>query len=248
MYSFQKSLIGSWIHGVQRFHEASRGLQAHAREIRHNEQHAASGIVTEKTTITFRSRSTRIIWLVQISSEMWEYSSPYERGQEESLCEIYFDKWISFVHKLFAEWKSLEASRSLTVVFFSRTFLSSSSVVHEPEGQQDVYGRRYEDHYRIVIENDTGPDWDSLVLRIKEAFVKYPSEVGWTLSKEGISQRSSAASQGNILEAINVTLNMLQYHYLDRDLQRTGNSILVVSAGNGVFEVDKGLAGITYQV
>jgi len=49
------------------------------------------------------------------------------------------------------------------------------------------------------------------------------------------------------LEAINVALNVLQLHYMDRDLHRTGNSVVVVSAGNGVFEVDKKVAGITKQ-
>ena len=39
----------------------------------------------------------------------------------------------------------------------------------------------------------------------------------------------------------------MQYHYLDRDLHRSGNSIVVISPGCGVFEVDKDLAGITYQ-
>jgi hypothetical protein len=44
-----------------------------------------------------------------------------------------------------------------------------------------------------------------------------------------------------------VTLNLMQFHYLDRDLHRTGNSIVVVSPGCGVFEVDKELSSITYQ-
>ena len=63
--------------------------------------------------ITFRSRSARIFWLVQISAEMWDYASPYERergDENESLCEIYFDKWISFVYRLFERWKELEVS------------------------------------------------------------------------------------------------------------------------------------------
>lgn len=250
MHFFQESLIGSWIYEGQRLHESSRGLQANAREIRHSERKALSGIVTDKTTITFRSRSARIIWLIQMSVEMWEYGTPYEQGQDyESLCEIYFDKWIAFVHKLFAKWKELEATHSLTVVFFSRSFsTSSASTIPSSQGQYDVYGRRYEDHFRIVMENETGPDWDSLIVRMKEAFVKYPTEVGWNLSTGESACRPSTASQGNVLEAINVTLNLLQYHYLDRDLQRTGNSIVVVSAGNGVFEVDKTLAGVTYQV
>ena len=94
-----------------------------------------------------------------------------------------------------------------------------------------------------MIENETCIDWDSLIVRIKEEFTKYPSEVGWNLS----DRKPSCASQGNLLEAINVVLNLMQYHYLDRDLHRTGQSIVIVSPGCGVFEVDKGLAGITYQ-
>ena len=55
----------------------------------------------------------------------------------------------------------------------------------------------------------------------------------------------------HFLEAINVTLNVLDKHYMDRDLTRTGNSIVMISAGAGVFEVggrrDRGaLARIGY--
>ncbi|CAN0091519.1 unnamed protein product, partial [Phaeothamnion confervicola] len=57
----------------------------------------------------------------------------------------------------------------------------------------------------------------------------------------------SFAAQGNFLEAINVTLNVLEKHYMDRDLTRSGNSIVTVSASSGVFEVDPMLAGITKQ-
>jgi len=81
---------------------------------------------------------------------------------------------------------------------------------------------------------------------MKKAFIRYPSEAGWKLTSD-YSRLPSFAAQGNILEAINTALNMLQLHFIDRDLQRCGNSILFVSPGSGVFEVDKGLAGITKQ-
>lgn len=42
---------------------------------------------------------------------------------------------------------------------------------------------------------------------------------------------------GNFLEAINVCLNILDKHYMDRDLSRAGQSILMISAGCGVFKV-----------
>ncbi len=127
------------------------------------------------------------------------------------------------------------------MIFFSRTFLTpgqSSSL-----DCQDVHGRTFEDHYKPVIENETCIDWESLILKIKEEFIKYPLEVGWNLTH----RRPSSASQGNLLEAINVTLNLMQFHYLDRDLHRTGQSIVIVSPGCGVFEVDKDLSRITYQ-
>ncbi len=84
-------------------------------------------------------------------------------------------------------------------------------------------------------------------MKIKKAFLEYPRDVGWSISSKSESRIPSTAAQGNLLEAINVTLNVLSLHYIDRDLHRTGNSIVVVSAGNGVFEVEKKIAGITKQ-
>jgi len=57
----------------------------------------------------------------------------------------------------------------------------------------------------------------------------------------------SLAADGNILEAINSALNLLEKHYIDRDLTRTGNSIVVISAGTGIFRVQPRLAQITKQ-
>ena len=120
-------------------------------------------------------------------------------------------------------------THSLTVVFFSRTF-------SRQEQDASPGGKGYEDHYKMVIENETTPKWDSLIYKIKKAFVRYPIEVGWHLSAKA-GRVPSTASQGNLLEAINITLNLLSLHYADRDLHRTGNSIVVISAGSGVFEV-----------
>ena len=107
----------------------------------------------------------------------------------------------------------------MTVVFFSRTFLGSGHGLFVPgevqsRVQRDIYGRRYEDHFRMIIENEVSSDWETLVVRFKEAFVKYPIEMGWNLETGDESRRPSLASQGNVLEAINVTLNLMQYHYL----------------------------------
>ena len=115
------------------------------------------------------------------------------------------------------------------MVFFSRTYIreqeggkneKSSSV------QVDSDGRKFVDHYKIVLENEMSAG-DNLILRIKQQFVNYPKEVGWDLTR-GSERLPSTASQGNVLESINITLNLLHLHYIDRDLHRTGNSIVVI--------------------
>ena len=49
-------------------------------------------------------------------------------------------------------------------------------------------------------------------------------------------------------QALNVTLNVLQKHYVDRDLTRSGNSVVMISAGTGVFYVDGGLSGASSRM
>ena len=81
-------------------------------ELRNGDQELKSGFLTNQSKITFRTRSARIFWLVQISSEMWNYASSYgENGDQNGCCEIYFDKFVSFMKRLFEEWKALDVSR-----------------------------------------------------------------------------------------------------------------------------------------
>ena len=168
------------------------------------------------------------------------------------------------------------------MVFFSRTYIRNldeerdgrtTSAVHE-----DTDGRKFVDHYKNVLENEVNiaNAGNNLIHRMKQAFIKYPKEVKWNL-KRGYERTPSTASQGNVLEAINITLNLLHLHYIDRDVHRTGksvffiplprfdipsllftsiaahtlpfegNSIVVITPGNGVFEIEKNLAGITKQ-
>eukprot|EP00551_Chaetoceros_affinis_P006665 CAMPEP_0203671262 /NCGR_PEP_ID=MMETSP0090-20130426/7095_1 /ASSEMBLY_ACC=CAM_ASM_001088 /TAXON_ID=426623 /ORGANISM="Chaetoceros affinis, Strain CCMP159" /LENGTH=1430 /DNA_ID=CAMNT_0050536291 /DNA_START=64 /DNA_END=4353 /DNA_ORIENTATION=+ len=259
MYQFQNYFLGKWIYAGERL-KTNDDMRAYVMELRNGDQELKSGILTNETKITFRTRSARIFWLVQISSEMWNYASSYrENSDQNGCCEIYFDKFVSFMKRLFEEWKALDVSHSLTILFFSRTYINNAKKP-SPETtemitaltspiKRDTDGRLYEDFYKIIAENVTkSMNWESIIFDVKKAFVRYPSEVGWRVSPGNTYSRvPSTSAEGNILEAINTALNVMQLHYIDRDLYRCGNSIVVVSAGSGVFEVDKNLAGITKQ-
>lgn len=87
----------------------AKGVRGNVMEIRSkiNGRLVKSGHVTNDTKITFRSCSARIIWLVQISSEMWDYAPPYFFGRSQGGsttngdrgCEIYFDRFVSFMYR-----------------------------------------------------------------------------------------------------------------------------------------------------
>ena len=123
LYYFHNEMIGKWLYEGMRMQALS--LRANINEIRKGTDTIKLGIVTENTKITVRSRSARIIWLVQISTEMWDYASPYEtarksqHGGTEGICQIYFDKFVRFMMKVFERWKDIEVCINLQLTISS---------------------------------------------------------------------------------------------------------------------------------
>jgi hypothetical protein len=58
----------------------------------------------------------------------------------------------------------------------------------------------------------------------------------------------SRADQGGVLEAVNLIMNRCDKDFIDRDLRRTGTSILLLTAGNGVLRVPPNITRLTQQV
>eukprot|EP01113_Clastostelium_recurvatum_P024750 TRINITY_DN2956_c0_g3_i1.p1 TRINITY_DN2956_c0_g3~~TRINITY_DN2956_c0_g3_i1.p1 ORF type:complete len:1621 (+),score=302.44 TRINITY_DN2956_c0_g3_i1:34-4896(+) len=220
----------------------------------------SSGLITENTKFVFRSRSARFIVFVQLSREMWEFA---EDG------ELYFEKLIQgFMRNLLERWKLLNANHSLTVLFFSRSYYNSHDAAPE-DAQQDSSGRRFRDFYRVVVHDDTRPDWPSLLVLLKKEFSQYHKHIRWeaphtkwahTPMDPNEDQQehtdtdtpftdavNSIASQGNFLEAVNLGMNIFDDSYIDRDLSRTGQMIVIATAGTGMFEVEAGLTHVTKQ-
>ena len=105
-------------------------------------------------------------------------------------------------------------------------------------------------------------DWDQMIVQLKKEFKKYPQLVGWdtaaSYSTSNVVGENTTATQGNFLEAINLALcvfdkvrnNIFPFDiqdFVDRDLSRTGKLIIVISAGCGIFEVNKQLTQLTKQ-
>lgn len=254
MWRFKKSMVNRSVYIGQNI--SVDGVQATIQEVGSNGVPVKSGLISERTHFIFRSRSTRIIWLVQISLEMWDYD---QNG------DVYFEKFLyKFTGPLLDRWKALATSHMLTVIFFARTLYPDITERTDCDGmgvslQQRSDGVFYRDFFKVVIENASEVDKVQFLRVLKKEFWAWPASVGWNISKRCNGSKyatnstlstiavPSDATGGNFLEAINTTLNILDKHYMDRDLQRTGNSIVMISAGTGFFRVQPSHAKITKQ-
>ncbi|XP_073685400.1 GATOR1 complex protein DEPDC5 [Garra rufa] len=242
MWRLKKSLVSTCAYVTQKVELA--GIRAQASELWVKGEKVTCGYISEDTRVVFRSTSAMVYIFIQMSCEMWDF---------DIYGDLYFEKAVNgFLSDLFAKWKEKNCSHEVTVVLFSRTFYSAKSMEEFPELQrasirQDHEGRYYEDFYRVVAQNERRDEWTSLLITIKKLFIQYPVLVRLKGADGFLCGHNSTAAQGNYLEAINLSFNVFDKHYINRNFDRTGQMSVVITPGVGVFEVDRLLMILTKQ-
>uniref|UniRef100_A0A673NG14 DEP domain-containing protein 5-like n=1 Tax=Sinocyclocheilus rhinocerous TaxID=307959 RepID=A0A673NG14_9TELE len=242
MWRLKKSLVSTCAYVTQKVEFA--GIRAQASELWVKGEKVTCGYISKDTRVLFRSTSAMVYIFIQMSCEMWDF---------DIYGDLYFEKAVNgFLSDLFAKWKEKNCSHEVTVVLFSRTFYSAKSLEEFPEIQrasvrQDHEGCYYEDFYRVVAQNERRDEWMSLLITIKKLFIQYPVLVRLKGADEFLCGNNSTAAQGNYLEAINLSFNVFDKHYINRNFDRTGQMSVVITPGVGVFEVDRLLMILTKQ-
>lgn len=103
----------------------------------------------------------------------------------------------------------------------------------------------YIDYYRI-ISIDGAPSIradraESILSKCRETIINWKENSALYYKngdKAPLEFTISSAAEGNFLEAINMSLHIFEQHQKDRALDRTGQMVLVVTAGVGVFDID----------
>ncbi|KAF9375803.1 vacuolar membrane-associated protein iml1 [Podila verticillata] len=258
MWRLRTSLVGSCVYEAKKILYAGC-IRVQVKEIYVGNQSVPSGYITSDTRIIFRSESAKYFIFIQMSREMWEFD---EDG------EIFFERVIfGFLPNLFARWRGKRDGKSklesptnhvVSIVLFSRIFYQEEEEARfridgypgEQTGlQRDDEGRYYQDFYKVVIDWEARQDWTTAIIPLKEEVMRYQRDI--LLRPHGqysiLSGENSFAFEGNVLESINLALNSLDKHYVDRDLQRTGLSIVMITPGSGMFDVDKKLLRLTTE-
>ncbi|XP_075575468.1 GATOR1 complex protein DEPDC5 isoform X9 [Pelecanus crispus] len=242
MWRLKKSLVSTCAYVTQKVEFA--GIRAQAGELWVKSEKVTCGYISEDTRVVFRSTSAMVYIFIQMSCEMWDF---------DIYGDLYFEKAVNgFLADLFTKWKEKNCSHEVTVVLFSRTFYEAKSMDEFPEThrasiQQDHEGRFYEDFYKVVVQNERREEWTSLLVTIKKLFIQYPVLVRLEQAEGFPPGSNSTSAQGNYLEAINLSFNVFDKHYINRNFDRTGQMSVVITPGVGVFEVDRLLMILTKQ-
>ncbi|KAM4649043.1 GATOR1 complex protein DEPDC5 isoform 10-T12 [Amazona ochrocephala] len=247
MWRLKKSLVSTCAYVTQKVEFA--GIRAQAGELWVKSEKVTCGYISEDTRVVFRSTSAMVYIFIQMSCEMWDFDiyDVYFAG------DLYFEKAVNgFLADLFTKWKEKNCSHEVTVVLFSRTFYEAKSIDEFPEThrasiRQDHEGRFYEDFYKVVVQNERREEWTSLLVTIKKLFIQYPVLVRLEQAEGFPPGYNSTSAQGNYLEAINLSFNVFDKHYINRNFDRTGQMSVVITPGVGVFEVDRLLMILTKQ-
>ncbi|XP_065209009.1 GATOR complex protein Iml1 isoform X2 [Planococcus citri] len=247
MWRLKKQLVNSCVYYNKKFEFYNKAIRAQVYEMWSQGERVACGVISEDTKLVFRSSTSMVYLFLQMSSEMWEFDV---HG------DLYFEKAVNgFLSDLFQKWKKNSSNHEVTIVLFSRVYYKATNLEEFPEYtreclQKDFRGHFYEDFYRVAVQNEKYEDWTGTLVLLQTLFADYRKTVLEYHKKPGYKVPNaflSSAAHGNFLEVLNISLNVFEKHYLERSLDRTGQLVVVISPGVGVFEVDRELTNVTKQ-
>ena len=196
-----------------------------------------SGYVRESTRVVFRSESAKLIFLIQITEEMWNF---------EETGEKLFHKMVnSLFPKIFKKWKAIDTHHSITIAFAISMDLSDSSFTDLKPGEKL---KNPVDHFRIVVDQVNIIHWVQIMETLKLEFLNIRSNLLNIKTEKGyniLKGRFSPVIKSNFLELINFATTVLVDPFRQVDLRHTTTHVMIISPGTGLYDVDYDLLNLT---
>uniref|UniRef100_A0A0M3I3A8 DEP domain-containing protein n=1 Tax=Ascaris lumbricoides TaxID=6252 RepID=A0A0M3I3A8_ASCLU len=138
--------------------------------------------------------------------------------------DLYFEKCVNgFFPELFERWKEQHCAHYVSFIVCSRYYIHFNCF---SPGE-------HLDFFRLIVQNEHYDDW-------KHVLPKDYTGV------EPLAQNSTAVD-GNFLQILNMSMNSFDSYYTDRRFETSGQQIIYVTPGGGVFNVDRHLVNFTKQ-
>lgn len=228
MWRISASLIGKCLYANQRISYCEI-VRANSKAIYRKGKKTFSGYVGPDTKIVYRSEAARMIYFIQMSSEMWNF---VENG------ELVFDKLVnSFLPEVFKRWREQGSHHLVSIVLFTSVDISGRKT-RLPQGERE---KKTRDYFHIVIDQVHINRWSEIMTKLRYEFSRFMREVLLQPESGEIAGNILPAVKGNLLEAISFATSLISSKFLDRDLRRTGIQVIIVTPGTGIYDVDYSL-------
>ncbi|CAI4044051.1 hypothetical protein SKDZ_10G3340 [Saccharomyces kudriavzevii ZP591] len=236
MWILSSKLVDTCVFMNQRlaFLDSIRGT---IKGIYRNGKKIFSGYIAEQTRIIFRSESARLIFLIQITDEMWNFE---ETGEQ------LFQKMVnSFFPKIFKKWKDIDTHHTITIAFAISMDLSDTSFKELKPGESL---KNSQDYFRIVVDQVSIIHWVDIMETLRKEFMEIRKDLLNKETDKGYSianGRFSPVIKSNFLELVNFATTILTDPFKQLDLRHTTTHVMIISPGSGLFDVDYSLLRLT---
>lgn len=227
-WSISSSLVGTCCYVDQRVSYLSNRIGT-LKSIFKDGRKLFSGYIGPNTSIIFRSESAKLVFLVQLSREMWNFE---ENG------EIMFHKLVNTLFpKIFKNWRSDNSHHSITIVLFTSVDLTMTRWISLGGGERPS---QCKDYYRVVVDQVSVFIWDKIMANLRLEFANFKRDILLDLQdgKIQIKGEPCPSVKANLLEAINLSLSLVCDRFRNTDLRHTINHLVVITPGTGLFDVD----------
>lgn len=234
MWQFSSSLVGSCIYVEKRllFLKNRTGT---VKYIYRGGKRTFSAYVGENTKVVFRSESAKLTFLVQLSREMWHFE---ENG------EIMFHKVVNTLFpRIFKRCRDKNAHHLITIVLFTSVDLTNIPWTSLEQGERPNNRR---DYFRVVVDQVNVFHWDKIMANLRLEFANFKRDILLhTQDDDGnryiMEGEMLPAVKGNVLEAINLGLTLVNDRFRGTDLKHSLSHFVVITPGTGLFDVDYSL-------
>ncbi|KAI5953349.1 IML1 [Candida jiufengensis] len=229
MWQFSSSLMGGCCYTEQRLSYLNNRTGI-VKYMYKNGRKVFSGYISKETKIIYRSESAKLTVLIQLSREMWNFE---ENG------EIMFHKLVNNLFpKIFRRWRDKGTHHSITIVLFTSIDLTDIPWTHLLPGERPP---QRQDYFRVVVDQVNIMHWDRIMANLRLEFANFKRDC--MLNKEELQNYSMPGQtlpsiKGNILEAVNVGLVLLNDRFRNTDLKHSLSHFMLITPGTGLFDVD----------
>ncbi|KAI9848065.1 MAG: vacuolar membrane-associated protein iml1 [Sclerophora amabilis] len=247
-------------------------IKAQVRHVYIRGEKVSSAYFNSDTKPIFRSESARYVLFIQMSKEMWEFDTD---GSGEIIFNKVISGFLPELFRRWKEMNArhLVSVILFTRMIYEKDSVPSFASEKElnvpghPAKHNKEEEKPFQDFYRVVVSEMGSGEWMSILHQLKKEFKTFRRDVSIRRASSS-KERSKAASNdetmeestvpetlvagepspaiyGNVLEAIHLASTQYSADYIDRDLVRTGISIVVVTPGSGLFQVSYDMLKLT---